>query len=51
MRKIDALNPLMRFGQNLLSMQVDNGKLWLTKVPVWFGRLSWSRAWNGALLR
>ena len=32
MRKIDLLNPLMRFGQNLLSMQIDNGKLRLDPI-------------------
>jgi hypothetical protein len=32
MRKIDPLNPLMRFGQNLLSDQVDPGKLRLNPI-------------------
>ena len=32
MRKIDPLNPLMRFGQDLVPVQVDNGKLWFDLI-------------------
>jgi len=32
MRKIDCLNLLMRLGQNLLSLKVDNGELRLDLI-------------------